>query len=38
VRRVAALDTPVPFAPSLEDRVLPDTARILGAARALAAY
>jgi 2-oxoisovalerate dehydrogenase E1 component beta subunit len=38
VRRLAALDTPVPFAPSLEDQVLPDTGRILAAARDLAAY
>jgi 2-oxoisovalerate dehydrogenase E1 component beta subunit len=35
VSRLAALDTPVPFAPSLEEYVLPDTSKILAAMRAL---
>lgn len=38
IRRVAALDTPVPFAPTLEEFVLPDTQKILAAMRELAAY
>jgi len=38
VRRVAALDTPVPFAPSLEEEVLPNTGRIVEALRALSAF
>ncbi len=38
VMRVAALDTPVPFASALEDRVLPDRARVVAALRELAAY
>ncbi len=38
VRRVAALDTPVPFAPTLEEFVLPDSGRILTALRALARF
>jgi len=38
VRRVAALDTPVPFAPSLEEFVLPDTQRIAQALRELMKY
>jgi 2-oxoisovalerate dehydrogenase E1 component beta subunit len=33
VRRVAALDTPVPFSPTLEEYVLPDTRKILTALR-----
>jgi pyruvate/2-oxoglutarate/acetoin dehydrogenase E1 component len=35
VRRVAGLDVPVPFAPSLEDYVLPSVDRILSVVRAL---
>lgn len=38
VRRLGALDTPVPFAPSLEEAVLPNTAGIVAALRALASY
>jgi 2-oxoisovalerate dehydrogenase E1 component beta subunit len=38
VRRVGALDTPVPFAPSLEDFVLPDTGKIVDALRELSRY
>lgn len=38
VMRVGALDTPVPFAGALEDRVLPDRARVVAALRELAAY
>lgn len=38
IRRVAALDTPVPFAPPLEEFMLPDTARITRAIRELAGY
>lgn len=38
VRRLAALDTPVPFAPTLEEYVLPDTPKILAALRELAGY
>ena len=38
VRRVAALDTPVPFAPPLEREYLPLEDDIFAAARALAAY
>jgi len=38
VRRLAALDTPVPFAPPLEDYVLPDTPKIVAAMRELARY
>jgi 2-oxoisovalerate dehydrogenase E1 component beta subunit len=36
--RVAALDTPVPFAPTLEEAVIPGTRHILDAVRRLAAY
>jgi 2-oxoisovalerate dehydrogenase E1 component beta subunit len=35
VRRLGSLDTPVPFAPPLENHVLPDTQKILEALRAL---
>lgn len=35
VRRVAALDVPVPFAPSLEDYVLPSVERIVNAVESL---
>ena len=38
VRRLAALDTPVPYAPSLEAQMLPNTEKTLAALRALAAY
>src|SRR5437763_9469535 len=38
VRRVAALDTPIPFAPPLEREYLPLEDDILAAARELAAY
>jgi 2-oxoisovalerate dehydrogenase E1 component len=38
VRRVAALDSFVPFAPTLEAAVLPSTERILNALRDLAAF
>jgi 2-oxoisovalerate dehydrogenase E1 component beta subunit len=38
VRRVAALDTPIPFAPPLEREYLPLEADILAAAADLAAY
>jgi 2-oxoisovalerate dehydrogenase E1 component beta subunit len=38
VRRVAARDTPVPFAPSLEEFVLPDTHKVLAALRELSHY
>ncbi len=38
VRRVAALDTPIPFSPPLEREYLPLEDDILAAARALAAY
>ena len=38
VVRVASPDTPVPFAPSLEEAFLPNAAKIAAAARDLAAY
>src|SRR6476469_4902517 len=38
VLRVTANDVPLPYAPSLEDYVLPQTADIVKAVRALAAY
>jgi len=38
VRRVAAHDVPLPYAPTLEDYVLPQTGDLVGAARWLAAY
>jgi 2-oxoisovalerate dehydrogenase E1 component beta subunit len=38
VLRVTAHDVPLPYAPSLEDYVLPQTADIVKAARVLAAY
>jgi 2-oxoisovalerate dehydrogenase E1 component beta subunit len=38
VRRLAALDTPVPFAPALEEYVLPDTPKIVQALRELSAF
>ena len=38
VRRVAAHDVPLPYAPALEDFVLPQTSDVVRAARWLAAY
>jgi pyruvate/2-oxoglutarate/acetoin dehydrogenase E1 component len=38
VLRVTAHDVPLPYAPQLEDFVLPQTSDIVTAARALAAY
>jgi 2-oxoisovalerate dehydrogenase E1 component beta subunit len=38
VRRVASLDTPVPYSPPLEDFFMPQTTTIANAARRLAAY
>jgi 2-oxoisovalerate dehydrogenase E1 component beta subunit len=38
VRRVAAHDVPLPYAPALEDFVLPQTEDIVAAARWVAAY
>ncbi len=38
VRRVAALDTPVAYAPDLEEAILPQTADILAAIRATAKF
>ena len=38
VLRVTAHDVPLPYAPSLEDFVLPQTADIVRAVRTLAAY
>jgi 2-oxoisovalerate dehydrogenase E1 component beta subunit len=38
VLRVASLDTPVPYSPTLEDYYLPQTKDVLDAARKLAAY
>jgi pyruvate/2-oxoglutarate/acetoin dehydrogenase E1 component len=38
VLRVTAADTPLPYAPALEDYVLPQTADIVAVARKLAAY
>ena len=38
VLRVAALDTPIPTAAALEDRVLPSRDRVVAALRRLAAY
>jgi 2-oxoisovalerate dehydrogenase E1 component beta subunit len=38
VLRVTAHDVPLPYAPALEDFVLPQTSDIVKAARALAAY
>jgi 2-oxoisovalerate dehydrogenase E1 component beta subunit len=35
VRRVASPDAPVPFAPTLEDYYLPNTAKIVGALKEL---
>jgi len=38
VLRVTATDTPIPYAPTLEDYVLPQTADIVAVARKLAGY
>jgi 2-oxoisovalerate dehydrogenase E1 component beta subunit len=38
VMRVTAADVPLPYAPQLEDYVLPQTADIVGAARTIARY
>lgn len=38
VRRLASLDTPIPFAASLEDAFLPTADKIMTAVRSLAAY
>jgi 2-oxoisovalerate dehydrogenase E1 component beta subunit len=38
VMRVTGLDTPVPYAPPLEERFLPSTEKIVAAARELAQY
>jgi len=38
VRRVAAIDTPVPYAPTLEEYFLPNTEKVLAALRELARY
>jgi pyruvate/2-oxoglutarate/acetoin dehydrogenase E1 component/TPP-dependent pyruvate/acetoin dehydrogenase alpha subunit len=38
VKRVASADTHYPYAPTMEDWALPDTAKILEAARSLLAY
>ncbi|HEY7825247.1 MAG TPA: alpha-ketoacid dehydrogenase subunit beta [Candidatus Acidoferrales bacterium] len=38
VARVTALDTPVPYSPPLEERFLPNTEKIVTAARELAKY
>jgi 2-oxoisovalerate dehydrogenase E1 component len=38
VKRVGALDTPVAYCPDLEEAILPQTADVLEAIRAVAAY
>ena len=38
VRRVAAHDVPLPYAPTLEDAVLPQTEDLIAASRWLASY
>ena len=38
VRRVTSLDTPVPYAPGLEEYFLPSAAKVVAAARELAKY
>jgi len=38
IERVTALDTPVPYAPTLEDHFLPNAAKVVAAARKLAHY
>jgi pyruvate/2-oxoglutarate/acetoin dehydrogenase E1 component len=38
IKRLGALDVPVPFAPTLEDFVLPNTSKVVTALRKLAAF
>jgi len=38
IRRVGAMDTPIPFAPPLEEYILPNTQRIVEALRSLAKF
>jgi pyruvate/2-oxoglutarate/acetoin dehydrogenase E1 component len=38
IQRVTSLDTPVPYAPTLEEHFLPNAAKVVDAARALARY
>jgi pyruvate/2-oxoglutarate/acetoin dehydrogenase E1 component len=38
IRRVTSLDTPVPYAPGLEDYFRPNTGKVVAAARELAKY
>jgi 2-oxoisovalerate dehydrogenase E1 component beta subunit len=38
IQRVTSLDTPVPFSPPLEERFLPNTQKVVAAARELAQY
>jgi 2-oxoisovalerate dehydrogenase E1 component beta subunit len=38
IRRVTSLDTPVPYAPGLEEYFMPNAAKVLAAARELAKY
>src|SRR4029077_9358772 len=38
IRRVTSLDTPVPYAPGLEDYFMPNAAKVVAAARELAHY
>jgi 2-oxoisovalerate dehydrogenase E1 component beta subunit len=38
VQRVTSLDTPVPFAPTMEEYFLPNAEKIAAAARSLAQY
>jgi 2-oxoisovalerate dehydrogenase E1 component beta subunit len=38
VLRVTALDTPVPYAPTLEDHFLPNAKKVFAAAKELALY
>src|ERR1700722_17365287 len=38
IERVTALDTPVPYSPPLEEHFLPNTAKVVAAARNLAKY
>jgi 2-oxoisovalerate dehydrogenase E1 component beta subunit len=38
VRRVTSLDTPVPYAPGLEEYFMPNAAKVAAAARELARY
>jgi pyruvate/2-oxoglutarate/acetoin dehydrogenase E1 component len=38
IRRVTSLDTPVPYAPTLEETFLPNVAKVVSAARELAHY